>query len=471
MSSTRALLLDLPEAVCRQVGSICRGSGLELVDREENKTSISEPLDLILAPGAGPNALTGERIREWKGLPGAPEVVALVEEELAPERATLLGAGCMAVLNWTVPDRQLAAAMRSIVERRREQVALRRQSALSGGPLPRLDPASTRSEAMRKTLILAQRVAASDATVLLLGETGVGKEWIARAIHEEGSRRGGPFVAINCAAVPESLLESELFGHERGAFTGAIRERRGVFEQSHGGTLFLDEIAEMTPHLQSKLLRVLQDRTIQRVGSERSFKVDVRLLAATSRALSDAIEKGTFRQDLYYRLAVMLLEIPPLRERREDIAELASRFVEHVRARTGSPAEGLDPRVLPALMEYSWPGNVRELLNAVERWMLLADGPMIGVADLGLGVGPSASLLEEASSRSDEWYARPLAQVRRDAIEEVEREYLALLLKRAGGRVGRAAELAELDPRSLYELMRRYGIRKEDFKPRRSSEA
>ena len=295
MPTTRALLLDLPDAVVQKVEPACRGGGLELAERSEGEPPPEEPLDLVLAPAAGQRPFTAERIRELKGLPGAPEVVALVDEELGPQRAALLGSGCIAVLNWTVAERDLTAAIRSIVERRREHVSLRRRSAASGGPLPRLDPAASESEAMRETLALARRVATSDATVLLLGETGVGKEWIARAIHEEGSRRGGPFVAINCAAVPESLLESELFGHERGAFTGAIRERRGVFEQAHGGTLFLDEIAEMTPHLQSKLLRVLQDKTIQRLGSERSFKVDVRLLAATSRALSEAIGQGTFR--------------------------------------------------------------------------------------------------------------------------------------------------------------------------------
>jgi DNA-binding NtrC family response regulator len=473
MAPLRAVLHELPDSVARAVEPALREAGVAVSRRRRFEPLEGAAFDLVLAPRVGAEgAIDAEAIRAWKRLPGAPEVVVLVDEELGEERAVLLGAGCLALLDWTVAPAALGAAVRSLVARCAELIEQRRPAA-AGRPVPRLDPASTRSAAMRRALELARKVALFDSTVLLLGETGVGKEWLARAIHEEGSRASGPFVAVNCAAVPESLLESELFGHEKGAFTGALRERRGVFEQAHGGTLFLDEIAEMSPHLQSKLLRVLQDRTVQRVGSERSFRVDVRLLAATSRALSEAIAQGTFRQDLYYRVAVISLEIPALRERREDVATLAQGFVEHFRARMETTVNGLSEEAVRALEEHSWPGNVRELLNTIERCVLLAEGPRIEVEDLGSLAGDVsvAAGSRVGTGRDDapgawteEWFARPLAAVRRDATAELERAYLTRLLRRAGGRVGRAAEQAEVHPRSLYELMRRHGMRKEEFR-------
>ena len=213
---------------------------------------------------------------------------------------------------------------------------------------------------MQRVLDLARKVAASDSSLLILGETGVGKEWLARAIHNAGPRASGPFIAVNCAAIPDSMLESELFGHEQGAFTGAQRAHRGYFEQAHGGTLFLDEIGEMPAALQTRFLRVLQEGAVQRLGSERPFHVDVRVMTATNRDVKEAIDGGHLRQDLYYRLAVVVLEVPPLRERREDIAPLFSSHVEQNRVRLARwELAGVSSEALAALESYDWPGNVQ----------------------------------------------------------------------------------------------------------------
>jgi DNA-binding NtrC family response regulator len=332
------------------------------------------------------------------------------------------------------------------------------------------------SPAMRRLLDLARRVCASDCSLLILGETGVGKEWLARAIHEEGQRASAPFVAVNCAALPETLLESELFGHERGAFTGAERSKRGQFELAHRGTLFLDEIGDMPLHLQIKLLRVLQDRALQRLGAEQTIAIDVRIVAATNRDLEAALAAGTFRNDLYYRLAVMTLTLPPLRERREDIPALLLAYLELFRAEAGKDVREIAPEALAALIDYGWPGNVRELINVMERAVLLCRGPVITPADLPQHVAAPGSSEVAATAAPAAgngfsilppgWLELPLSSVRREAVDAVERRYLSEQLRRTGGRVGEAALRAGLDPRSLYDKMKRLGISKDDFRPR-----
>lgn len=240
------------------------------------------------------------------------------------------------------------------------------------------------SDAMRQVLDLARRVAQVDSTVLITGESGVGKERIARMIHDESARAGGPFIAINCGAVPESLLESELFGHARGAFTGATQDRPGLFEAANGGTLLLDEIGEVPPAMQVKLLRALQEREVRRVGENRGRPFNVRLLAATNRDLTEEIHAARFRQDLYYRLKVVEIRVPPLRERRDDILPLARTFLATIGARTGKSCAALTPAAAQQLLRYSWPGNVRELENVIQRAMVVAEGTALSAMHLGL---------------------------------------------------------------------------------------
>ena len=327
---------------------------------------------------------------------------------------------------------------------------------------------------MQSFLRVVERVSHSDSTLLICGETGVGKEHLAHAIHCEGVRSDGPFVAVNCGALPESLLESELFGHAEGAFTGATRSRRGWFELAHRGTIFLDEVGEMPHHLQVKLLRVLQTKDVQRLGGDSAVSVDVRVIAATNRDLKEEIAEKRFRPDLYYRLSVVELKIPALRERREDIPDLIDRYIAHFQTRFATAVGGIADDARAALIAYDWPGNVRELINIVERAMLLSDGPELTLRDLPdeLSEGSLVAPPREGEATSGSIWARlaeerldqPLAALREQAIEELERAYLAALLRKNAGRVGQTAEQAGLQPRSLFEKMKRYGLRKEDFK-------
>ncbi|GAB4224893.1 MAG: sigma-54 dependent transcriptional regulator [Acidobacteriota bacterium] len=249
----------------------------------------------------------------------------------------------------------------------------------------RYDDIVGESPAMRRVFEIVSKVAPSNATVLVLGETGTGKELVAQAIHRHSSRADGPFVKVNCAALPENLLESELFGHERGAFTGADRQRVGRFELASGGTLFLDEIGTMSAGTQAKVLRVLQEREFERLGGTRTIRADVRILAATNRDLEEAVEAGEFREDLYYRLNVVTIRMPPLRERKEDIVPLARHFLQRFALDLKKPIRGLSPAAIRVLQRHNWPGNIRELENTIERAVLMADGDVLEPEDLTLG--------------------------------------------------------------------------------------
>jgi DNA-binding NtrC family response regulator len=327
---------------------------------------------------------------------------------------------------------------------------------------------------MQAFMNVVYRVINSDAPLLIQGETGVGKERLARAIHAESPRSAGPFIAVSCAALPESLLESELFGHTEGAFTGATRSRRGCFELAHRGTIFLDEISEMPVHLQAKLLRVLQEYEIQPVGAEKLIKIDVRSMASTNRNLEEEIRLGRSRKDLYYRLSVVSLTVPPLRERREDIPTLVRSHIAFLRPRIGG-AHAVSPEATAALCRYSWPGNVRELINVVERAMLLCNADEITLADLPESVSGIASastseppatpdLLTLTTDASKSLLEQPWQTVRRTLLDRLEREYLTQLLKSTKGHIGQTAKCAGMRPRSLFDKMKKHGLHKEDFK-------
>jgi DNA-binding NtrC family response regulator len=302
----------------------------------------------------------------------------------------------------------------------------------------------SKSPAMQAVFELARTAARASSTILVLGESGSGKEVLARAIHAESPRAEGPFVAVSCAALTESLLESELFGHERGAFTGAVARRKGKFEAAHGGTLFLDEVGDVGPKLQLDLLRVLEERRFHRVGGNDPIEVDVRIVAATNRDLGKAVQEGRFRDDLFYRLNVIPIVIPPLRQRREDIPLLVESFVERLAAEMKKPLDGVSAEAMSALMAHDWPGNVRELRNVLERGAVVAAGPVIQLADLGL---PSRA---EAPPK-----AGALA-----SLEEVEKRQVAAVLAHTGGNVSQSARILGIDRVTLYNKMKKYSIRR-----------
>ena len=307
------------------------------------------------------------------------------------------------------------------------------------------------SGALEKVLAVVRKVAKSNTTVLVRGETGTGKELIAGAVHHNSHRAARNFVKVNCAALQENLLESELFGHEKGAFTGADKQRIGRFEQADGGTLFLDEIGDMSPNTQAKILRVLQEHEFERLGGTRTIKVDVRLIAATNRDLSTMVETGQFREDLYYRLNVVTMEMPPLRERKDDIAALAGFFIRRFSGELKKKIQGLEPDALKLLMRYQWPGNIRELANAIERAMLLAEGVQISVDDLRLGdTGPTGAPRDNASVVKIPPTGIPL--------EEVERIALIEALKMSNWVQKDAAELLAISPRVMNYKIKTLGI-------------
>jgi transcriptional regulator with GAF, ATPase, and Fis domain len=309
------------------------------------------------------------------------------------------------------------------------------------------------SQQWRDVLSHAARVAHTETTVLLTGESGTGKEVIARLIHQASRRRQGPFVAINCAALPDQLLESELFGHERGAFTGAIAAKPGRIEQANGGVLFLDEIGEMAPVVQAKVLRVLEEREFQRLGSTRANRADIRVVAATNRDLHTAMRRGAFREDLYYRLGVFEIVLPPLRERPDDILELAEAFLEEIGGTVGRPAAGIDDDARAQLLTYAWPGNVRELRNAIERAVILADGGRIRSEHLPLAPRPPAKTpVEDASAPPT---PLPAAGINLDAIE---RGLVIRALAQARHNKTRAAKLLGLTRAQLYSRIEKYGL-------------
>ena len=417
----------------------------------------------------------GEWITSVLQLPERPEIVLLTREEDAEQRAALLAAGCRAVLSRELPDTVLGETLRAFIRRRRRE-ATERLGRRGVGETSSLDDFISASISMQQFMETARKVVASGSSLLLMGETGVGQERLAEAIHHEGPRSQGPFMAVNCGALPETLLESELFGHEEGAFTGATRTRRGYFELAHGGTLFLDEIGEMALHLQVKLLRVLEERSIRRVGGEKSIAVDVRIMAASNRDLEAEVAAGRFRSDLYFRLAVVSLVLPPLRERREDIPQLLDSYREHFNRQLGRQVEGLTPRALRALTRYDWPGNVRELINIMERAVLLCAGARIDLDNLPEALrGPSSTGPAAASPPSplgmpvEDLLAQPLAHWRTQLGEALDRAYLSALLAATRGRIGDAARRAGLSERSLYNMMQRYALRKESFRRGESS--
>jgi DNA-binding NtrC family response regulator len=446
----RILLVDDDPDFCEALGDRLRSAGFQVAVAQRGPEALrlvrEEPpavvlLDLVLPELDGMAVL--ETIRREE-----PDVVVVVITGYGTiaRAVEAMKKGAYDFVTKPVDARHLEIVLGKALERQ----ALRERNALLSSELgDRYAVIVGDSPAMRGVLDVARRAAPSGATVLLLGESGTGKEVIARAIHRWSDRATEPFVVVNCVALSEELLESELFGHEKGAFTGAHQQKRGKLEVAHGGTVFLDEVGDIRPALQAKLLRVLQDQTFERVGGTRPIRSDVRFVAATNRDLRAAVRDGLFRLDLYYRLDVVSVTLPPLRERAGDIPALAQHFLERFRRELKRELRGLTPEALACLRRYAWPGNVRELENVVERAAVLAEGPELTVRDLPAELrdpGPGGGV------------AREPARTYHAAVEEFKRGLIASTLRRTGGNRTRAARLLGLQRTYLARLIRDLGL-------------
>ena len=452
MSSPSVLLIDDETSILDSLRILLKGEGFAVHTAHGGKAGLEQIAsvrpDVVLSdvrmPGVdGLQVLDAARTQD----PDTP-VILMTAQATLQSAIQAVNAGAYYYLQKPFRNDELVATVRRAAEHRSLRVEnttlkqeLKRRGASSSAP-----PVG-QSRAWREALRLAETVAPTDSTVLVTGESGTGKEVVARWIHERSGRAGGPFLSVNCGALPEGLLESELFGHVRGSFTGAVKDKQGLFAAAAGGTFFLDEIGETTPATQVKLLRVLQEREIIPVGATEALSVDARLVAATNRDLEDEVKRGGFRGDLYYRLNVITVHLPPLRERRDDIPLLADAFLRRSASARGDDPKQLAPAALDAMMVYDWPGNVRELENALERAVILSAGDTIA---------PNA-----LPARVSERRAEPLVSDRAPAtptLDAIERAYVTWVLQNESGNKSRAAEVLGIDPSTLYRKLARYGV-------------
>jgi two-component system response regulator AtoC len=455
MPSRRILIIDDEPGVRTSLSLILEDEGYQV-----RSAASAEPALALLREQHFDVVLCDVRMPGRDGLSLLPEIVSLQPEATVlvmsahgniDQALAAVRAGAWDYLAKPFAPEELLLAIRKAEERerlRRENQQLRRELRGRRPGRGRL----VRSESMRAIAELIEGAAEFKTTVLITGESGVGKEVAAREIHEQSERAARPFVAVNCGAIPESLIESELFGHARGAFTGASAEAPGMFREADGGTLFLDEIGELPLAMQVALLRVLQEEEVRPVGEAKSVAVDVRIIAATSRDLEAMVERGEFRADLYYRLNVLRIALPPLRERREDLAQLAEQILEGLCERLGRRAEPLDPAVLELLRAHAWPGNIRELENALERGLILARGGPLGAEHFALAAARPA-----AASRPDPAPDGTDLSIKRQ-VRQLEERLIRRALAATGGNRTQASRLLELSARALQYKLKEYAI-------------
>ena len=396
----------------------------------------------------------------WAHYPSAA-IVVMADEEQTKVAVDAVKAGAFDYLTHPIGKEEFGLVMDKV----RESDVLQSELDYLRGQFwdeDSLEYMDTRSKAMRDIFVKIRQVAGTRTTVLLTGETGTGKSLIAKLIHAHSNRKDMPFISIHCGAIPDTLVESELFGHEKGAFTGAIRRKLGKFELAHGGTIFLDEIGTVSQSVQVKLLNVIQERIIQRVGGENDIPVDVRIITATNEDMGQLCEEGKFRRDLFYRLNVFPIRIPSLRERQEDILRLCEVFIKQFNGLLNTEIKGLHPQVLDMLLEYDWPGNVRELENVIERACILETGDILMPdsfpPDL---IDPQGDVLTSPVKTS-----LPLKEARRITVDRFEKQYLASLLEQCGGVIKETAERAGITTRQLNKLMGRHGLDRKSFRNR-----
>jgi DNA-binding NtrC family response regulator len=446
------LLVDDEEKILKALGRALRAAGHEVIEttnpRDAQRLLAERPFDVVLVDNVMPQLSGLDLIREYvASTPEGerPQILMMTAHATVESAIEAMKLGALDYLQKPFEIDELLVVVRRAIDHQRLRTEYRYLRSERDEQFDNYGIIG-RSRVMEEIIQRAERVAGTKSTVLITGETGTGKELIARAIHNRSAQRDMPLIRVNCAAIPESLLESELFGHVRGAFTGAATTKKGKFALADGGTIFLDEIGTMSPALQSKLLRVLQEREFEPLGSERTEKIDVRVIAATNRDLRQMVAESRFQEDLFYRLNVIPIELPPLRERRDDIPALVEHFLRKHAQRTGRRIDRIDDGVLAALQQYDWPGNVRELENAIERAVVLSTGPVItarAISVLGAAAPASSGL--------------PSLKLRQN-IEWVEKETIRRALESARGVKKDAAELMGISQRALSYYLAKYRI-------------
>ncbi len=448
----KILIIDDEESILESLADILEDEGYRVVtaaSATQGKRILQEENpDLLILDVWLPDTDGLELLRSLRQeVPGLPVIIISGHGtvEMAVEAIKL---GAFDFLEKPLSyDRVVVTVANALRFRALEEENLRLRARITGKGL------SGESPAIRRVKTEIERVAPTDATVLIVGESGVGKEVAARMIHELSVRRNRPFVEVNCAAIPDELIESELFGHEKGAFTGATTVKRGKFELANGGTLFLDEIGDMSLSAQAKVLRVLQEKRFERLGGTKTLEVDVRVIAATNKDLQKEIVAGRFRQDLFFRLNVVPIRIPPLRERPEDIPLLVEEFLQELAQHTGLGQKSLEPEVLEALKRYSWPGNVRELRNLIERLVIMASGPKITLKDLPPEISPVTPQPEAPSP--DPWF---VCDNFKEARQLFEREFLRRKMAKFQGNISQTAEAIGLERSYLHRKLKALGL-------------
>ena len=451
MAQPRILLVDDEESMIRFLSIMLAKEGYEIRAVSSGKQALRElqqwRADLVISDIRMPEMDGIQLLAGIKAIDASIPVILLTAYASQETAIEAVNKGAFHYLIKQARNDEIKMVVRNALamrEVRSENTQLRRQLQDDSS----LESIIGSSEAMQRIFAVVRKIAATDSTILIGGESGTGKELIARAIHFMSGRADKPFVGVNCGALPENLLESELFGHVKGSFTGAIRDKEGLFKVAESGTIFLDEVGEITPALQVKLLRALQEREFLPVGGTQPVKVDVRVLAATNRDLEEEVERGTFRADLYYRLNVIPLTVPPLRERREDVPLLVRHFIQRLAEKRGLPMKGITRDAMELLCDYDWPGNVRELENVLERMVLLEERDSLDRDSL------PEKLLESPDRGPKAFFeGKPRA-----TLEELEREYLLQVLESTGWQKKKASAILGINASTLYRKIQRYGL-------------
>jgi two-component system, NtrC family, response regulator AtoC len=471
MASDKILVVDDERLVRWSLRQKCEEWGYQVVEAEAGEPALKiaqrESPDLVLLDVRLPDLSGLEVLEQLKKNGDARAVIMITADPQLDDVKAALKLGAYDFVGKPIDFDELNVAIKNALETtklRTEVQSLRGEVRRRAGYSQVVSPSAKMTELMN----FVRKVAASEAsTILIQGESGTGKDLIAQAIHYESSRQEKPFVAINCSAIPETLMEAELFGHEKGAFTDAKQMKKGLFEMADGGSLFLDEIGELSPILQAKLLRVLEDQLIRRVGGVRDIQVDVRVIAASNRDLEKAVREGQFRQDLYYRLAVIAIFIPPLRERKEDILPLVDYFIEHYNRNFKKSVRGITDETRRRLLAHDWPGNVRELKNSIERAMILEDEPLLRPVYLPFAISEPRGLTAfERTSPPDGGQTLPNGRSLPrlyipeggTSLEDVERSMVELAMQNANGNQTHAAKLLDISRDALRYKLKKFGL-------------